>query len=60
MNDPDSVVEYVRWLDARHYRLTSAVSMHRANKQDLAIAGSIDAFDRHLWSVLDGLEDADE
>jgi hypothetical protein len=60
MNDPDSVIEYVKWLDARHYRLTSAVSTHRANKQNLAIPGSIDEFDRHLWAVLDGLEDDDE
>ena len=55
--NPDSIVDYVKWLDARHYRLTSAVSTHRANKRELSIPGSIDDFDRKLWATLDGMED---
>lgn len=55
--NPDSIVDYVKWLDARHYRLTSAVSTHRANKNELSIPGSIDDFDRKLWAILNGMED---
>lgn len=51
--DPDSIVEYVRWLTAKHDDLREAVIEHRMNKTQRAIAGSIDEFDRALWSSLD-------
>ena len=51
MSDPDSIVEYVRWLDKRHNTLREAVETHRTNKTQRAIPGSIDQFDRELWST---------
>ncbi len=58
--NPDSVVEYVKWLDGRHNRLVNAVVLHRAHKRELALPGSIDGFDRELWSVLDAVYDPEE
>lgn len=51
--EPDSIVEYVRWLDARHNRLVSAVVEHRELKRRMALPGTIDQFDTELWAVLD-------
>ena len=51
--EPDSIVEYVRSLDKRYNRLRDAVLSHRADKQHKAVPGSIDAFDRELWSIVD-------
>lgn len=53
MNDPDSIVEYVRSLDKRYNRLRDAVLDHRAEKQAKSLPGSVDAFDRELWSIVD-------
>jgi hypothetical protein len=60
MSDPDSIVEYVRSLDRRYNRLRDAVLSHRADKTERALPGSIDDFDRELWSVLDRAFPADE
>ena len=51
--NPDSIFEYVRWLTAKHYTLREAVIEHRVNKTEHALPGSIDDFDRTLWSALD-------
>lgn len=51
--EPDSIVDYVRRLDKRYNRLRDAVIEHRADKQAHALPGSIDAFDRELWSIID-------
>lgn len=51
--DPDSIVEYVRWLDGRHNRLREAVETHRTMKRSMALPGTIDQFDAELWSALD-------
>jgi len=53
MNDPDSIVGYVRWLDGRHQALRNAVASHRLSKRQRAIPGSIDGFDHELWRALD-------
>ena len=53
MSDPDSIVEYVRWLDSRLNRLANAILEHKTNKQNLSIPGSIDGFDHELWKTLD-------
>ena len=53
MNDPDSIVEYVRSLDRRYNRLRDAVLEHRADKMNRALPGSIDMFDRELWDILE-------
>jgi len=53
VSDPDSIVEYVKWLDSRFNRLVDAISNHRTQKHDLALAGSIDGFDRELWAHLE-------
>jgi hypothetical protein len=53
MSNPDSIVEYVKWLDGRHNRLVNAVVAHRAYKRQRAIPGSVDEFDRELWATLD-------
>jgi len=53
MSDPDSIVEYVRGLDKRYNRLRDAVLEHRANKTERALRGTVDAFDRELWSIID-------
>jgi hypothetical protein len=53
MSDPDSIVEYVKWLDGRHNRLVNAVAAHRSNKTHRAIPGAIDDFDRNLWKALE-------
>jgi hypothetical protein len=60
MSEPDSIVQYVTWLDSRHNRLVDAVMSHRANKRERAIPGSTDNFDRELWSVLDHVHSDDE
>jgi hypothetical protein len=60
MSDPDSIVEYVRWLDTRHEALRSAVSHHRISKQRRAIPGSIDGFDQDLWRALDAAYDSQD
>jgi hypothetical protein len=60
MSDPDSIVEYVRWLDGRHEALRNAVSQHRANKRKHAIPGSIDGFDHELWRALDATYEAED
>ena len=51
MTDPDSIVEYVRDLDARYNRLRDAVFTHRAEKEENSLPGSVDAFDRELWAI---------
>ena len=53
MNDPDSIVEYVRSLDRRYNRLRDAVLVHRADKMNHSLPGSIDMFDRELWDILE-------
>jgi hypothetical protein len=58
--NPDSLVEYVKWLDHRYNRIINAIMNHRASKRDLALPGSIDGFDRELWSVLDAVYDPEE
>jgi hypothetical protein len=58
--NPDSIVEYVQWLDSRYNRLINAIMGHRASKRGLALPGSIDGFDRELWSVLDAVYDPEE
>ena len=60
MSDPDSIVEYVRWLDTRHQNLRDAVSNHRASKRRRAIPGSIDGFDHELWRALDAAYDSED
>jgi hypothetical protein len=60
MNEPDSIVEYVRWLDGRHEALRAAVTQHRSSKQTHSIPGSIDEFDRVLWSALDASKGEDD
>jgi hypothetical protein len=50
--NPDSIVEYVKWLDARHNRLREAVRQHESDKTERALPGSIDEFDRTLWAEL--------
>ena len=55
MSDPDSIVQYVTWLDGRHNRLVDAVLRHRNDKRELSVPGSIDAFDHLLWSTVDGI-----
>jgi len=51
--EPDSIVEYVRGLDKRHNRLREAVLQHRADKTERSLPGTIDAFDRELWAIVD-------
>ncbi len=53
MSDPDSIVQYVTWLDGRYNRLLNAILEHETNKRALAIPGSIDNFDHELWKTLD-------
>ena len=53
VSDPDTIVEYVKWLDKRFNRLVNAIQAHRVDKQYHAIEGSIDQFDRELWKNLD-------
>jgi len=60
MNQPDSIVEYVRNLDRRYNRLRDAVIDHRTEKQAKALPGSIDAFVRELWSIVERAFPADE
>lgn len=60
MNDPDSIVQYVTWLDRRYNRLVDAVLLHRSIKRENAIPGSIDNFDRELWNTLDSVYDPTE
>ena len=60
MSDPDSIVQYVTWLDGRHNRLVNAVVSHRAYKQSHALPGTIDAFDRELWATLDAVYSPEE
>lgn len=48
MSDPDSVVQYVVWLDRRFNQLVSAISEHRAFKSE-----PYDEHDLELWSNLD-------
>lgn len=55
--NPDSIVEYVRWLDGRHNRLRQAVITHQTLKREHALPGTIDQFDTELWSVLDSMPD---
>jgi len=52
VNDPDSIVEYVRSLDRRHQRTIQAIREHRTNKEQHAIEGTIDGFDRQLWATI--------
>jgi hypothetical protein len=59
MSEPDSIVEYVKWLDLRHNRLRDAVLEHRVNKLERSLAGSIDEFDRSLWAALDAAYESD-
>lgn len=51
--NPDSIIQYVRWMELRHDRLRDAVQHHRASKTEHAIPGSIDDFDRELWKALE-------
>lgn len=60
MNEPDSIVQYVTWLDRRYNRLVDAVLLHRSVKREHAIPGSIDNFDRELWNTLDSVYDPTE
>jgi hypothetical protein len=60
MGDPDSIVQYVTWLDRRYNRLVDAVFLHRASKRDHSIPGTIDNFDRELWDTLDSVYDPAE
>lgn len=55
--DPDSIAEYVRWLDQRHNRLVAAVAEHRELKRRMALPGTIDQFDLELWAALDATPD---
>lgn len=55
--NPDSIVEYVRWLNSRHETLRDAILEHRINKTEHALPGSIDEFDRTLWLALDSSYD---
>jgi len=55
--DPDSIAEYVRWLDRRHNRLVAAVAEHRELKRRMALPGTIDQFDLELWAALDATPD---
>lgn len=57
--NPDSIVEYVRWLELRHNRLRDAVQYHRAAKTERALPGSVDEFDRELWSALSASYEGD-
>ena len=58
--DPDSIVEYVRWLDSRHQALRDAVLHHRASKMQNSIPGSIDGFDRKLWASLEAAYEGED
>lgn len=58
--NPDSIVDYVRWLDQRHNRLRDAAQTHRANKRTLALPGTIDRFDEDLWATLDESYEGDD
>jgi hypothetical protein len=58
--NPDSIVEYVRWLDARHQALRDAVLHHRASKMEHSIPGSVDEFDRELWAALAAAYEGDD
>ncbi len=60
MSDPDSIVQYVTWLDGRYNRIVNAVIAHRAYKRERALAGSIDDFDRELWATLDAVYSDDK
>lgn len=60
MNDPDSIVRYVTWLDRRYNRLFDAALVHRANKREHSVPGTIDNFDRELWDVLDSVYNSTE
>jgi hypothetical protein len=60
MSDPDSIVEYVRWLDGRHQTLREAVANHRISKTQLSIPGSIDGFDHELWRALDAAYESED
>ena len=57
--NPDSIVDYVRWLDRRHNNLRDAVQTHRAMKTTKAIHGSVDRFDTELWAALDAAYEED-
>jgi len=52
MQDPDSLVEYVKWLDTRFNRLVAAIEEHRSNKKHLSLPGTVDNFDWELWENL--------
>jgi hypothetical protein len=60
MNDPDSIVQYVAWLDRRHNRLVDSVLLHRASKEEHSLPGTIDNFDRELWAALDAVYEPTE
>jgi hypothetical protein len=60
MNDPDSIVEYVRWLDKRHTNLRDAIQHHRVMKLEHSLPGSIDEFDRTLWAALEASYEGDD
>jgi hypothetical protein len=54
VSDPDSIVEYVRHLDAKYNRLLAAIREHEFAKNNLDLIGleTHNEADEKLWAIM--------